>query len=252
MLVFDDLKLTFHAGTVNERVALDSVSYQIEDDDFITILGTNGAGKSTLLNAIAGTVELDGGKIMLNDEDITWQPEYKRAKMIGRLFQDPMKGTAPNMSILENLGLAYSRGKRSTLSKAIKKEDIAYFKDRLSRLNLGLEDRLYTKVGLLSGGQRQALTLLMATLVTPKLLLLDEHTAALDPKTAETIMKVSDDIIKENHIPTIMITHNIRQALNYGNKLLVMNEGKIVKALNEEEKRNTSVEKLLSMYDLLD
>lgn len=252
MLTFEDLKLTFHPGTPNERVALDGVSYSVEDDDFITILGTNGAGKSTLLNAIAGTVELDGGKIILNDENITWQPEYQRARKIGRLFQDPMKGTAPNMSILENLGLAYSRGKRSTLSKAIKKEDIEYFKERLARLNLGLEDRLYTKVGLLSGGQRQALTLLMATLVTPKLLLLDEHTAALDPKTAETIMKVSNDIIKENHIPTIMITHNIRQALAYGNKLLVMNEGKIVKILNEEEKKNTTVDKLLSMYDLLD
>lgn len=252
MLVFKDLQLTFYPGTINERVALDHVSFQVEEDDFITILGTNGAGKSTLLNAIAGTVELDKGSIVLDDENITWLPEYKRAKKIGRLFQDPMKGTAPNMTILENLGLAYSRGKRSTLSKAIKKDDVTFFHETLKSLNLGLEDRLYTKVGLLSGGQRQALTLLMATLVTPKLLLLDEHTAALDPKTADTIMQVTQDIVEKNHIPTIMITHNIKQALQYGNKLLVMNEGKIVKVLSKEEKASMSVDKLLSMYDLLD
>lgn len=251
MLKVDNLHLTFHKGTVNERIALDGVSYTMQAGDFVTILGTNGAGKSTLLNAIAGTVELDSGNITLDEKNITWLPEYKRARLIGRLFQDPMKGTAPNMTILENLGLAYSRGKRSTLSKAIKKEDIPFFKERLVRLDLGLEDRLYTKVGLLSGGQRQALTLLMATLVTPKLLLLDEHTAALDPKTADTIMRVTDDIVKEHQIPTIMITHNIKQALAYGNKLLVMNEGKIVKELSEEEKAHTSMDDLLSMYDLL-
>lgn len=252
MLKVDNLHLTFHKGTVNERIALNGVSYTMQAGDFVTILGTNGAGKSTLLNAIAGTVELDSGNITLDEKNITWLPEYKRARLIGRLFQDPMKGTAPNMTILENLGLAYSRGKRSTLSKAIKKEDIPFFKERLARLDLGLEDRLYTKVGLLSGGQRQALTLLMATLVTPKLLLLDEHTAALDPKTADTIMRVTDDIVKEHQIPTIMITHNIKQALAYGNKLLVMNEGKIVKELNEKEKKHTTMDDLLSMYDLLD
>lgn len=252
MLTFENLQLTFHKGTVNERTALAGVSYTISKGDFVTILGTNGAGKSTLLNAIAGTVELDAGKILLDDENITWLPEYKRARKIGRLFQDPMKGTAPNMTILENLGLAYSRGKRSTLSRAIKKEDIPFFQERLARLNLGLEDRLNTKVGLLSGGQRQALTLLMSTLVTPKLLLLDEHTAALDPKTADTIMQVTDDIVKEHDIPTIMITHNIKQALAYGNKLLVMNEGKIVKELSKEEKANMTPEKLMGMYNLVD
>lgn len=252
MLKFENLHVTFHPGTVHERVALDGVSYEINQGDFVTILGTNGAGKSTLLNVIAGTVELDSGKIMLDDENITWMREYQRARHIGRLFQDPLKGTAPNMTILENLGLAYSRGKRSTLSRAIKKSDIPYFKEQLAKLHLGLEDRMDTKVGLLSGGQRQALTLLMATLVTPKLLLLDEHTAALDPKTANTIMQVTDQLVKEHEIPTIMITHNIRQALEYGNKLLVMNEGKIVKELNAEEKKRTTVEELLSMYDLLD
>lgn len=252
MLKFENLHVTFHPNTVHERVALDGVSYEINQGDFVTILGTNGAGKSTLLNVIAGTVELDSGKIMLDDENITWMREYKRARSIGRLFQDPLKGTAPNMTILENLGLAYSRGKRSTLSRAIKKSDIPFFKEQLSKLHLGLEDRMDTKVGLLSGGQRQALTLLMATLVTPKLLLLDEHTAALDPKTASTIMQVTDELVKEHDIPTIMITHNIRQALEYGNKLLVMNEGKIVKVLDEEEKKHTTVEELLSMYDLLD
>lgn len=252
MLKFENLHITFHPGTIHERVALDGVSYEINEGDFVTVLGTNGAGKSTLLNSIAGTVELDQGKILLDDLDITWMKEYKRARHIGRLFQDPLKGTAPNMTIAENLGLAYSRGKRSTLSWAIKKHDFPFFQERLAKLHLGLEHRMDAKVGLLSGGQRQALTLLMATLVTPKLLLLDEHTAALDPKTADTIMQVTDEIVKEHNIPTIMITHNIKQALAYGNKLLVMNEGKIVKEISGEEKKKITVEELLSMYDLLD
>ena len=250
MLKITDLHVTFHKGTIHERVALNNVSYEVQADDFITILGTNGAGKSTLLNCIVGNIEPDKGKIELDGMDITWMKEYKRAKMIGRLFQDPLKGTAPNMTILENLGLAYSRGKRSTLSRAIKKSDIPYFKEQLAKLNLGLENRMDAKVGLLSGGQRQALTLMMATLVTPKLLLLDEHTAALDPKTADTIMNVTDAIVKENHIPTIMITHNMKQALTYGNKLLVMNEGRIVKELTGVEKQQTTVDQLLKMYDL--
>lgn len=250
MLKITDLHVTFHKGTIHERVALNNVSYEVQADDFITILGTNGAGKSTLLNCIAGNIEPDKGKIELDGMDITWMKEYKRAKMIGRLFQDPLKGTAPNMTILENLGLAYSRGKRSTLSRAIKKSDIPYFKEQLAKLSLGLENRMDAKVGLLSGGQRQALTLMMATLVTPKLLLLDEHTAALDPKTADTIMNVTDAIVKENHIPTIMITHNMKQALTYGNKLLVMNEGRIVKELTGVEKQQTTVDQLLKMYDL--
>ncbi|MCI9524898.1 MAG: ATP-binding cassette domain-containing protein [Erysipelotrichaceae bacterium] len=252
MLKFTDLHVTFHPNTINERIALDGVSYELKQGDFVSVLGTNGAGKSTLLNSIAGTVELDSGNILLDDMDITWMKEYKRAKYIGRLFQDPMKGTAPNMTILENLGLAYSRGKRSTLSKAIKKSDIPYFQKQLAKLQLGLENRLDTKVGLLSGGQRQALTLLMATLVTPKLLLLDEHTAALDPKTADTIMEVTNTLIQEEQIPTLMITHNIKQALQYGNKLLIMNEGRIVRELNQEEKKTIRADALLELYHALD
>lgn len=252
MLTFSDLHVTFHPNTINERTALDGVSYTLNKGDFVSVLGTNGAGKSTLLNSIAGTIELDRGKILLDGVDITWMKEYKRAKYIGRLFQDPMKGTAPNMTILENLGLAYSRGKRSTLSKAIKKSDIPYFQKQLAKLHLGLEQRMDTKVGLLSGGQRQALTLLMATLVTPKLLLLDEHTAALDPKTADTIMEVTNTLIQEEQIPTLMITHNIKQALHYGNKLLIMNEGKIVRELNQEEKQRISTDALLELYHSLD
>ncbi len=252
MLKFTDLHVTFHPNTINERIALDGVSYELKQGDFVSVLGTNGAGKSTLLNSIAGTVELDSGNILLDDMDITWMKEYKRAKYIGRLFQDPMKGTAPNMTILENLGLAYSRGKRSTLSKAIKKSDIPYFQKQLAKLQLGLENRLDTKVGLLSGGQRQALTLLMATLVTPKLLLLDEHTAALDPKTADTIMEITNTLIQEEQIPTLMITHNIKQALQYGNKLLIMNEGRIVRELNQEEKKTIRADALLELYHALD
>ncbi len=252
MLKFTDLHVTFHPNTINERIALDGVSYELKQGDFVSVLGTNGAGKSTLLNSIAGTVELDSGNILLDDMDITWMKEYKRAKYIGRLFQDPMKGTAPNMTILENLGLAYSRGKRSTLSKAIKKSDIPYFQKQLAKLQLGLENRLDTKVGLLSGGQRQALTLLMATLVTPKLLLLDEHTAALDPKTADTIMEVTNTLIQEEQIPTLMITHNIKQALQYSNKLLIMNEGRIVRELNQEEKKTIRADALLELYHALD
>lgn len=253
MLELKDVTVTFHEGTINERKALQSVSFVLQEDDFICILGGNGAGKSTLLNAVSGFVEIDSGSIILDEKDITNLPEYRRAKHVGRLFQDPMKGTAASMSVLENLGLAYSRGKKSSsfLQKAVSKEDTAYFKERLSSLGLGLENRLHTKVGLLSGGQRQALTLLMATLVPPKVLLLDEHTAALDPKTAERIMEVTDQIIHQDHLPTIMITHNIRQALSYGNKLAVMHEGRIVKIMEKEEKSRMTAESLLSMYDLL-
>ena len=196
MLDLKDLCLTFYPGTFNEKVALDHVSFHVEEGDFISVLGTNGAGKSTLLNVISGSLPNDSGSIILDGEDISSFPEYKRAKKIGRLFQDPLKGTAPNMTIEENLGLAYSRGKRTTLSRAIKKGDRSFFIEKLKELNLGLEERITTNVGLLSGGQRQALTLLMATIVTPKLLLLDEHTAALDPKTATQVMEITDKIVK--------------------------------------------------------
>lgn len=251
MLDLNDVSVTFHAGTVNERKALDHVSLHLDRGEFVCVLGTNGAGKSTLLNAVSGTLSADSGTIMLDGMDLTRQPEHKRARYIGRLFQDPMKGTAPDMSIVENLGLAYSRGKRMTLSRAIQKKDRQLFHDRLSQLGLGLEDRMNQPVGLLSGGQRQALTLLMATIVTPKLLLLDEHTAALDPNTAAQVMKLTDQIIHENQITTLMITHNLRQALEYGTKTLIMNEGKIVRVLEGEEKKQTSVEELLQMYDFV-
>ena len=247
----NDVSVTFHAGTVNERKALDHVSLHLDRGEFVCVLGTNGAGKSTLLNAVSGTLSADSGTITLDGMDLTRQPEHKRARYIGRLFQDPMKGTAPDMSIVENLGLAYSRGKRMTLSRAIQKKDRQLFHDRLSQLGLGLEDRMNQPVGLLSGGQRQALTLLMATIVTPKLLLLDEHTAALDPNTAAQVMKLTDQIIHENQITTLMITHNLRQALEYGTKTLIMNEGKIVRVLEGEEKKQTSVEELLQMYDFV-
>ena len=251
MLDLNDVSVTFHAGTVNERKALDHVSLHLDRGEFVCVLGTNGAGKSTLLNAVSGTLSADSGTITLDGMDLTRQPEHKRARYIGRLFQDPMKGTAPDMSIVENLGLAYSRGKRMTLSRAIQKKDRQLFHDRLSQLGLGLEDRMNQPVGLLSGGQRQALTLLMATIVTPKLLLLDEHTAALDPNTAAQVMKLTDQIIHENQITTLMITHNQRQALEYGTKTLIMNEGKIVRVLEGEEKKQTSVEELLQMYDFV-
>lgn len=251
MLDLKDLCLTFYPGTVNEKVALDHVSFHVEEGDFISVLGTNGAGKSTLLNVISGSLPNDSGSIILDGEDISAYPEYKRAKKIGRLFQDPLKGTAPNMTIEENLGLAYSRGKRTTLSRAIKKGDRKFFIEKLKELNLGLEERITTNVGLLSGGQRQALTLLMATIVTPKLLLLDEHTAALDPKTATQVMDITDKIVKEHNITTLMITHNMRQALEYGNKTIILNEGKIVKVLEGEERKSTTVEDLLQMYDFI-
>ncbi|MCH4284070.1 MULTISPECIES: ABC transporter ATP-binding protein [Bacillota] len=251
MLDLKDLCLTFYPGTVNEKVALDHVSFHVEEGDFISVLGTNGAGKSTLLNVISGSLPNDSGSIILDGEDISSFPEYKRAKKIGRLFQDPLKGTAPNMTIEENLGLAYSRGKRTTLSRAIKKGDRSFFIEKLKELNLGLEERITTNVGLLSGGQRQALTLLMATIVTPKLLLLDEHTAALDPKTATQVMEITDKIVKEHNITTLMITHNMRQALEYGNKTIILNEGKIVKVLEGEERKSTTVEDLLQMYDFI-
>lgn len=251
MLDLKDVSITFHPGTVNERKALDHVSLHLDPGDFVCVLGSNGAGKSTLLNAVSGTLPIDEGSIILDGMDLSKKAEHIRSRYIGRLFQDPMKGTAPDMSIMENLGLAYSRGKRMSLSKAIRKKDHLYFFERLKALNLGLEERMTQPVGLLSGGQRQALTLLMSTIVTPKLLLLDEHTAALDPKTAAAVMDLTQRIIEEHSITTLMITHNLRQALEYGNKTIIMNEGRIVAMLEGEQKRNMSVQQLLELYDLV-
>lgn len=251
MLDLKDVSITFYPNTINERKALDHVSLHLDPGDFVCILGSNGAGKSTLLNAISGSLMMDEGTLILDGINLTRQPEYVRSRYMGRLFQDPMRGTAPDMTIVENLGLAYSRGKRKGLNKAIRKKDNAFFHERLAELGLGLEDRMQQPVGLLSGGQRQALALLMATIVPPKLLLLDEHTAALDPKTATSVMNLTEKIIQEHQITTIMITHNLKQSLVYGNKTLIMNEGRIVAWLNEEEKKRMTPTQLLEMYDLV-
>ena len=249
MLTLTNLRKTFAPGTVNEKVALDGVNLHLAPGDFVTILGSNGAGKSTLFGAIAGSFLPDQGSVVLDGADITRLPDYKRSKYIGRLFQDPLKGTAPNMTIEENLALAYLRAsdQRSPFSR-ITAKDRRDFRDRLAQLELGLEDRMDHPVGLLSGGQRQALTLLMATLVTPKLLLLDEHTAALDPATAEKVLKLTRSIVEENHITCMMITHNIPSALNLGNRTLMMNNGKIVLELSGPERAQTTPEDLLKAF----
>ena len=249
MLTLSNLRKTFAPGTVNEKVALDGVNLHLNPGDFVTILGSNGAGKSTLFGAIAGSFLPDQGSVVLDGTDITKLPDYKRSKYIGRLFQDPLKGTAPNMTIEENLALAYLRAshQRSPFSM-ISAKDRRDFRDRLAQLELGLEDRMNHPVGLLSGGQRQALTLLMATLVTPKLLLLDEHTAALDPATAEKVLKLTKSIVEENNITCMMITHNIPSALNLGNRTLMMKDGKIVLELSGPERAQTTPEDLLRAF----
>ncbi len=248
MLEIKDLKVIFNEHTVNEKLALDGINLSLNDGDFVTIIGSNGAGKSTLLNAIAGDIEVFSGRIFNNNKDITYEKLHKRARYIGRLYQDPLKGTAPNMTIEENLGLAFSRGKKMRFGLAVRKHEHIFFKEACSKLGLGLENRLKSPVGLLSGGQRQALTLLMATLEAPELLLLDEHTAALDPKTAKDILEITRTIVEKNKITTLMITHNIKNALEYGNKTLVMNQGKIIKILEGEERVNITIEDIMKLY----
>ncbi|MDY2847904.1 MAG: ATP-binding cassette domain-containing protein [Oscillospiraceae bacterium] len=248
MLKIEHASITFNKNTVNERKALRDFTYTIDSGDFVTVIGSNGAGKSTLMNAVSGSYSLDRGRIFLDGKNITPLKEYQRARMIGRLFQDPLRGTAPSMTIEENLGLAYSRGKKRSLSIGINKKDVELFRERLAELDLGLEDRMKTPVGLLSGGQRQAITLLMATIVTPKLLLLDEHTAALDPKTAEKVMEITDKIVKENSITTLMITHNIDNALHYGNKTILLSQGSLMLSLSGKEREEMTLDKLLSLY----
>ena len=249
MLTLTNIQKTFAPGTVNEKKALDGIDLHLAPGDFVTILGSNGAGKSTLFGAIAGAFLPDTGKILLDGKDITNLPDYKRSKYIGRLFQDPLKGTAPNMTIEENLALAYLRAseRRSPFSM-VTAADRRDFRDRLKELDLGLEDRMSHPVGLLSGGQRQALTLLMATLVTPKLLLLDEHTAALDPGTAEKVLNLTKKIVAENHITCLMITHNIPSALALGNRTIMMRSGQIVLSLDGETRRNMTTEDLLKAF----
>ena len=250
MLDLKNVSKTFHPGTVNARTALNDLTPHLDEGDFVTVIGGNGAGKSTLLNAIAGTFAVDCGSIAIGGQDVTRLPEYKRAALIGRVFQDPMLGTAATMQIEENLALAARRGQTRGLKWGITKAEREKYRALLQPLDLGLEDRLTAKVGLLSGGQRQALTLLMASLQQPKLLLLDEHTAALDPKTAAKVLALSDQIVAENHLTTLMITHNMKDAIRHGNRLLMMSAGKVILDISGEEKRKLTVEDLLHRFSL--
>ena len=248
MLDLKGIYKTFNPGSITEKKALQGIDLHLEDGDFVTIIGGNGAGKSTLLNAIAGVWPIDEGSIHLAGQDVTAVPEHKRAALLGRVFQDPMTGTAANMQIEENLALAARRGKKRGLGWEVTKEERAKYHDMLVSLDLGLEDRLSAKVGLLSGGQRQALTLMMATMVKPNLLLLDEHTAALDPKTAAKVLEITDKVINENKLTALMITHNMSDAIKHGNRLIMMNEGKIVYDVSGEEKKNLTVEDLMKKF----
>ena len=247
MLDIRNVYKTFAPGTVNEKKVLKGLSLHMKPGDFATVIGSNGAGKTTLFNAIAGTFLTDEGQIFINGEDMTFKPETYRARVIGRIFQDTMMGTAPNMTIEQNLAIAYASTKKG-LRPAITRADRAYFRETLARLNMGLEDRMKTKMGLLSGGQRQAITLLMAVIVTPDILLLDEHTAALDPLTAEKVLAITKEVVAEKHITTLMITHNIASALELGNRTLMMDDGQIVLDLSGEERARLSVEGLLQKY----
>ncbi len=248
MLEIIDIYKTFNAGTINEKRALQGVSLHLNPGDFVTVIGGNGAGKSTLMNSVSGAYPVDGGKILIDGKDVTHLPEHKRAQYIGRVFQDPMMGTAATMQIEENLALAARRGKVRTLMPGITKKERRLYKEQLEILGLGLEERMTAKVGLLSGGQRQALTLLMATLQKPKLLLLDEHTAALDPKTAAKVLETTQRIVERDNLTTLMITHNMRDAITYGNRLIMMYDGRIVVDVSGEEKKKLTVEQLLALF----
>ncbi len=249
MLELKNIYKTFNPGTVNEKVALNGLELTLEEGDFVTVIGGNGAGKSTMLNAVAGVWPIDMGRILIDGQDITRLSEHKRAKYIGRVFQDPMMGTAATMGIEENLALAARRGASRTLRPGITRKEREQYRQALAGLGLGLEDRMTSKVGLLSGGQRQALTLLMATLQKPKLLLLDEHTAALDPKTAAKVLDLSEKIVTEHHLTTLMITHNMKDAIKYGNRLIMMYEGRIIYDVRGKEKQNLDVADLLAKFE---
>ena len=248
MLKIENVRKVFNAGTVNEKVALNELNLHLKPGDFVTVIGGNGAGKSTMLNAVAGVFPVDEGSILIDGVDVTHLPEFKRAKYIGRVFQDPMMGTAATMQIEENLALAARRGRPRTLRSGITKQEREEYVEQLKILDLGLEERMTSKVGLLSGGQRQALTLLMATLQQPKLLLLDEHTAALDPKTAAKVLEATERIVKKNNLTTLMITHNMRDAIAYGNRLIMMYDGHVVVDVSGEEKKKLTVEQLLKLF----
>lgn len=249
MLTISHVRKTFNKGTINEKKALQGINLHLNPGDFVTVIGGNGAGKSTTLNMIAGVYPIDSGKIEIDGVDISREPEHKRARYIGRVFQDPMMGTAAGMQIQENLALALRRGGKRGLSWGVKKEELDFYRESLTRLGLGLETRMTSKVGLLSGGQRQALTLLMATLQKPKLLLLDEHTAALDPKTAKKVLELTDEMIAEQNLTALMVTHNMKDAIQYGNRLIMMHEGRIIYDVAGEEKKNLQVEDLLRKFE---
>lgn len=249
MLEVKEIHKTFFPGSVNEKKALQGASLHLESGDFATVIGSNGAGKSTLLNAIAGVFPIDSGYVKIGGVDVTRMPEHERARYIGRVFQDPLKGTAGAMQIEENLAMASRRGKPLTLRWSSQKERVAEFREMLATLGLGLEDRMTSPVGLLSGGQRQAVTLLMATLVRPQILLLDEHTAALDPKTAAKVLELTEKIVTDHHLTTLMITHNMRDALRYGNRLIMMHNGRVVVDVGAEQKKTLTVTDLLTLFE---
>lgn len=249
MLKLDNIHKTFNPGTINEKIALNGVNLTLNEGDFVTVIGGNGAGKSTTLNAIAGVWPIDSGKIYIGGDDVTKLSEHKRAKYLGRVFQDPMTGTATTMSIEENMAIAARRGEKRGLSWGITHQERDTYREMLKALDLGLEDRLTSKVGLLSGGQRQAITLLMASIKKPKLLLLDEHTAALDPKTAAKVLEISDKIIAENHLTAMMVTHNMKDAIVHRNRLIMMHEGKVILNISGEEKKKLTVEDLLHQFE---
>ena len=251
MLEIKNIWKTFNAGTVNEKQALRGVSLTLKDGDFCTVIGGNGAGKSTMLNAVAGTFTVDSGAIVIDGVDVTRLPEHKRAKYIGRVFQDPMRGTAAGMEIQENLALALRRGKSRGLRWGIKGNEKDFYREALAQLDLGLQTRMSSKVGLLSGGQRQALTLLMATLQKPKLLLLDEHTAALDPKTARKVLEITEKIVTEQELTAMMVTHNMKDAIAHGNRLIMMHEGKVILDISGEDKQKLTVPDLMHQFELV-
>nr|WP_239587764.1 ABC transporter ATP-binding protein [Bacillus pakistanensis] len=248
VLHLNQIHKVFNEGTPDEKIALDNINLKLNPGDFVTVIGSNGAGKSTLMNIISGVILPDTGSVNINDKEVSRVSEYKRSRLIGRVFQDPMAGTAPSMTIEENLAMAYSRNKTRTLKRGVSKKRKEHFKDVLETLHLGLENRLNAKVGLLSGGERQALSLLMATFTEPAILLLDEHTAALDPSRAELITNLTREIVDQYHLTTLMVTHNMQQAIDLGNKLIMMDKGQIILEVNEEEKKNLTVPGLLNEF----
>lgn len=249
MLIVENIKKTFNKGTINQNTIYRGLSLNVEAGDFITIIGSNGAGKSTLLNVISGLIPIDSGKIILDERDITKKPEYKRTREIARVFQNPSLGVAPSMTILENMSMAYNKGKRFGLGRGIAKKQIEAFREQLSGLELGLENKMNDQVGLLSGGQRQSLSLIMATMMHPKLLLLDEHTAALDPKTSAKIIDITDSLVTENKITTMMVTHDLTHVTRLGNRVIMMHEGEVILDIRGREKQELTVEKLLQQFE---